>query len=71
MARVTAWSAVLALGFSGEVGAEAPEIRITSREAVDRALQHNLGLRVDRLDPALSDAACSPSAQVGHLGRLS
>lgn len=66
MLRVKVWSLLLALSASSVARADGPEIRMTSREAVDRALQHNLSLKVDRLDPALTDAAERTAAAVFH-----
>lgn len=57
MLRLTVCSMLVVLCAAPLALADEPEVRLTSRDAVARALQHNLGLRVDRLDPALTDAA--------------
>jgi outer membrane protein TolC len=58
-------SALLAAPATG-VAAEEPDVRLTSREAVYRALQHNLSLKLERLDPALTNAAEQTAAAVFH-----
>jgi outer membrane protein TolC len=48
--------AFLGLAWPGERARAAP-VKLTPREAVQRALQHNLGLKYERLAPALTRAA--------------
>jgi len=57
---------VLGLTLPATATAEEGEVRLTAREAVKRALQHNLSLKADRLDPALTDAAERSAASVFH-----
>ena len=50
------WLCLLALGLVGLAGrAEAEPVRLTPQEAVRRALRENLGLKLDRLDPNLTN----------------
>lgn len=62
------WFLCLALGVSlpSTVGADEGEVRLGAHEAVKRALQHNLSLKADRLDPALTDAAVRSADAVFH-----
>lgn len=57
---------VLAAAPATTTAAEDPDVRLTSREAVYRALQHNLNLKLERLDPALTNAAEQTAAAVFH-----
>ncbi|MBN2359861.1 MAG: TolC family protein, partial [Deltaproteobacteria bacterium] len=53
---MTMLSLALVAGSPGSAAAE-PEVPLTPRQAVQLALEKNLGLQFDRLDPALTDAA--------------
>src|SRR5437667_2674417 len=54
--RRTSWLLVLALGLATTASAQSPStVRITADEAVKMALEHNIDLNVDRLDPQISD----------------
>lgn len=48
---------LLSLPVSTSARAGSGEIQLTAKQAVARALKHNLSLEVERLSPALSDAA--------------
>lgn len=53
---------VLLLFRSSEAAADEPEVELTPQEAVRLALEKNLGLQIERLDPALTTAAQDAAA---------
>ena len=63
--RRTSWLLVLALGLATTASAQSPStVRITADEAVKMALEHNIDLNVDRLDPQTSDTRVAAAAGV-------
>src|SRR5207249_1019609 len=63
--RRTSWLLVLALGLATTASAQSPStVRITADEAVKMALEHNIDLNVDRLDPQISDTRVAAAAGV-------
>lgn len=66
MKRAKVWVLLAVLSGVDVARAEAPEIPMTSRQAVKRALQHNLSLKIDQLDPSLTDAAERVAASEFH-----
>ncbi|MFL6279669.1 MAG: efflux RND transporter permease subunit, partial [Vicinamibacterales bacterium] len=63
--RRTSLLLLLALALSTTARAQAPaSIRITADDAVKMALEHNIDLNVDRLDPQISDTRVAAAAGV-------